>query len=202
MHAEARHFMDWVRLALPQCFAAGSRALDVGGGDINGNNRAYFEGCEYVANDVMAGPNVDLVCATAELAFPDGHFDTIVSTECFEHDMHYEASLRNILRMLRPGGLFAFTCATTGRPEHGTLRTSGQDSFTTQLGGAWSAYYKNLTEADVAAALGGLPQAFAAHAAYVNHQSHDLYFLGIKAPVAARDTPCRAVALPAFAFAE
>jgi len=186
--------MDWVRLALPQFFAAGNRALDVGGGDINGNNRAYFEGCEYVANDVMAGPNVDLVCTTAELAFPDGHFDTIVSTECFEHDMHYEASLRNILRMLRPGGLFAFTCATTGRPEHGTLRTSVEDSFTTQLGGAWVDYYKNLTETDVAAALGGL-QAFAAHAAYVNHHSYDLYFIGIKAP-------CRAVALPAYTMSE
>lgn len=47
------------------------------------------------------------------------------------------------IKRLRPGGLFLFTCASEGRPEHGTKATSPQDSpFTTN-------YYKNLTEADI-----------------------------------------------------
>ena len=33
--------------------------------------------------------------------------------------------------MLKKDGLFFFTCASTGRPEHGTRRTSPQDSYGT-----------------------------------------------------------------------
>jgi len=185
--------MDFVAQALPEFFAASNVVLDVGGGDINGNNRSYFEECNYVTNDVMPGRNVDIVCKTDALTFSDGHFDAIVSTECFEHDMHYEASMRNIVRMLRPGGLFAFTCASTGRPEHGTMRTSIGDSFTTQLGGVWSNYYKNLTGDDVSKALGGL-KAFACHAFYTNDKSKDLYFVGIKAPSSISEIPVYSMA--------
>jgi hypothetical protein len=43
--------------------------------------------------------------------------------------------------------VFLFSCATTGRPEHGTRRTSPQDSpFTSEIE---NDYYMNLTEQDV-----------------------------------------------------
>jgi SAM-dependent methyltransferase len=180
MHPEARHFTEFVRDYLPD-FCSNKKVLDVGSGDINGNNRFLFTECEYDGNDVIAAPNVTVVSKTADLAFPDSTFDTIVSTECLEHDPAYEASLRKVVAMLKPGGLFFFTCASTGRAEHGTLRTSPGCSYAT-LGGleGWTDYYKNLTIADVDAAI-PLESIFSQYRAYYNAQSNDLYFWGVKA---------------------
>lgn len=181
MHIEARAFLDSVKLAYPSFFTY-VRALDVGGGDINGNNRSYFDiTSEYNSNDVTDAPNVTIVGTTASLTFPNGHFDTIISSECFEHDMEYEASLNNIVRMLKPGGMFVFTCASTGRPEHGTLATSPNDAYTTKANlPGWSTYYKNLTADDVCDAI-SCDNTFM-YSFFNNYISHDLYFVGFKVP--------------------
>ena len=78
--------------------------------------------------------------------FGKDSFDTIISTECFEHDPEYRESLLKICEMLKPDGLFVFTCASTGRPEHGTRRTSQQDSYGSiaELEDMQD-YYRNLT---------------------------------------------------------
>lgn len=179
MHPEARHFLDFVHQNLPQYYQ-NTKVLDVGGGDVNGNNRHYFKDCEYHANDVYAAPNVTVVCKTSALTFEDETFDMIISSECFEHDMEYEASLQAIVRMLKPGGLFVFTCASTGRPEHGTLRTQPEDSYTTRQNDVeWGNYYKNLTADDVMKAI-PCQEVFATYNFYQNSHSHDLYFVGIK----------------------
>ena len=60
------------------------KVLDVGSGDINGNNRYLFENCEYEGNDVIETSNVKIVSKTKDLQFEDNYFDTILSTECFE----------------------------------------------------------------------------------------------------------------------
>jgi SAM-dependent methyltransferase len=75
---------------------------------------------------------VTIVSKTSELPFEDHSFQTIVSTECFEHDPEWKASFQKIVSMLKPGGLFAFTCATTGRGEHGTRRSDNFSSFGVQ----------------------------------------------------------------------
>jgi SAM-dependent methyltransferase len=191
MHPEARHFLSFVHNAFRQFFRPPIRVLDVGGGDINGNNRMYFQGCHYDANDVCAAPNVTIVCKTGALGFVDGTFDVVISSECFEHDMDFVASLCNIVRMLKPGGLFVFTCASTGRPEHGTRRTSARCSYTTSLDPAdpWCDYYRNLTADDIRAVI-DCDNVFECHAFYHNASSHDLYFYGFK-----RGGPCPAPAL-------
>jgi SAM-dependent methyltransferase len=192
MHPEARSFLDYVVRTFPEYFK-GVRVLDVGGGDINGNNRAYFpkESCSYEANDVVQARNVTVVGRTADLGFPDASFDVIVSSECFEHDMHYADSLKAIVRMLRPGGLFFFTCASTGRGEHGTRRSHPSCSFTLRLEGndPWKDYYRNVTAKDVDDVL-GLDATFENYAVFYNQSSHDLYFWGIKKGLpAAYDLP-------------
>jgi len=180
MHEQAAAFMRFVQRSLPQFFR-NAVVLDVGAGDINGNNRGLFADCDYTGNDVSAAPNVTVVCRTSQLEMADGHFNTIVSTECFEHDPEYAASLRNIVRMLRPGGLLAFTCASVGRMEHGTRRMLADHSFGTIAGlGDMQDYYKNLTIEDVGAAL-DLNSIFGATwASYYNQKSQDLYFVGVK----------------------
>lgn len=82
--------------------------------------------------------------------------------------------------MLKPGGLFCFTCASTGRAEHGTRRTSPSESYGT-IGNLedMSNYYKNLTEIDLNEVL-KLNNTFSAWDTYYNSNSCDLYFVGIK----------------------
>ena len=129
MHEQAKHFMSWAKSVLGDYFI-NKRVLDVGSGDINGNNRFLFDGCLYEGNDVIAAKNVTIVSKTKDLQIEDGTLDTIVSTECFEHDPEYEQSFNKIYKMLKPGGLFCFTCASINRPEHGTARTNPTASST------------------------------------------------------------------------
>lgn len=87
--------MEFVKSLFPKHFE-GVNVLDVGSGDINGNNRYLFTNSNYTGNDVADGPNVNIVCCTKDLPFPNETFDTIVSTECFEHDPQYEFSFQKI----------------------------------------------------------------------------------------------------------
>ena len=179
MHSQARDFTLFVRNILTDFFL-NKHVLDVGSGDINGNNRFLFENCEYHGNDVIQANNVTIVSKTKDLPFADNTFDTIISTECFEHDPEYKDSFIKIYNMLKPDGLFCFTCASTDRPEHGTRRTSPQDSYGT-IGNLedMSDYYKNLTEIDINEVL-QLNTLFSVWDTYYNSEAKDLYFVGIK----------------------
>jgi len=179
MHTQAKDFTVFVKSILVDYFKNKS-VLDVGSGDINGNNRFLFESCEYQGNDVIKAPNVTIVSKTKDLPFEDSSFDTIVSTECFEHDPEYKESFLKIYKMLKAGGLFAFTCASTGRAEHGTRRTSSQDSYGTRGNlDDMQDYYKNLTDYDLNDVL-NLNNHFSKWDVYYNSQSKDLYFVGVK----------------------
>jgi SAM-dependent methyltransferase len=179
MHDQAKNFTIHMKKSFPEFFQS-KRVLDVGSGDINGNNRFLFENCSYEGNDVYAARNVTVVSKTSALTFEDESFDTICSTECFEHDPEYEQSFQKIIKMLKPGGLFFFTCASTGRAEHGTRRTSPQDSYGT-IGNVegWPDYYKNLTFQDLDAVL-NVKTIFSSYSAWYCPETRDLYFYGIK----------------------
>ena len=179
MHTEARDFTLFVKKILADYFTK-KHVLDVGSGDINGNNRFLFDNCIYEGNDVIQAKNVTIVSKTKDLPFQSNTFDTIVSTECFEHDPEYKQSFIKIYDMLKPNGLFMFTCASVGRPEHGTRRTSPHCSYGT-IGKLedMSDYYKNLTVCDLNEAL-NLCSLFSVWDTYYNSKSRDLYFVGIK----------------------
>ena len=153
--------------------------LDIGSLDINGNNQEYFDNCNYIGVDIANGRNVDIVSKGHELGFPDQTFDIIISTECFEHDQYYEKTIQNIYRMLKSGGLLIFTCATTGRPEHGTRRTTPEDAPLLQNDIEWSDYYKNLTEQDIRNIF-NVENNFSTFEFSTNEISYDLYFYGFK----------------------
>lgn len=179
MHIEARDFTLFVKRILAHYFI-NKKVLDVGSGDINGNNLFLFENCEYHGNDVMPAQNVTIVSKTKDLPFQDNTFDTITSTECFEHDPEYKQSFLKIYNMLKPDGLFFFTCASTGRPEHGTRQAHPLASYGTIANlEDMSDYYKNLTEIDLNEVL-PLNELFSIWDTYYNSDSKDLYFLGIK----------------------
>lgn len=177
-HKEQQDYCKWVKDILPSFFK-NVKVLDVGSLDINGNNRIWFEDSEYTGLDIGPGPNVDVVSLAHEYQAPDESFDVIISTECFEHDMHWEKSLANIVRMLKPGGLFVFTCASEGRPEHGTRRTKPEDAPLLEGFGEWGDYYKNLNEPDIRAAI-DVDGIFATAFFQYEPVACDLYFYGIK----------------------
>ena len=179
MHPQARDFTVFVKSILSDFFIK-KRVLDVGSGDINGNNRFLFENCEYHGNDVIQASNVTIVSKTKDLPFKDSTFDTIISTECFEHDPEYRESFIQIYNMLKPDGLFCFTCASTGRAEHGTRRSFPGDSYGT-IGklSDMSDYYKNLTVTDLNEVL-KLNDLFSVWDSYYHVNAKDLYFVGIK----------------------
>lgn len=70
-----------------------------------------------------------------------------------------------------------FTCATTGRQEHGTTRTTPQDSPFTHT--QFNDYYMNLTEYDVRQ-IPGFDNSFSEFKFSTNENTKDLYFYGVK----------------------
>jgi len=176
-HEAQKNFCLRVKERFPEAFRGGT-VLDVGSLDVNGNNRYLFEGSSYIGLDVGPGPNVDVVAPVhlVEMFSPES-FSVVVSTECFEHDMHFAHSLRKIVSLLRPGGLFFFTAAGEGRPEHGTTRSCPGDSPLTVAIPDWSDFYKNVTRQDVECAL-DLDRTFEAWD--FESSPGDIYFWGIK----------------------
>jgi ubiquinone/menaquinone biosynthesis C-methylase UbiE len=113
---------------------------------------------------------VDLVARGENLVCEDNSFDVVASCECFEHNPEWAKTFDNMVRM--SSGLVFFSCATLGRPEHGTPRTSPYDAP------YCGEYYKNLTEGDVRSACD--LSSFKEYAFSIDNQAHDLYFWGIK----------------------
>lgn len=175
-HPEQFEFFSSVRQHLPGCFS-NARVLEVGALNINGTVRELFTHCDYVGVDLAKGPGIDLACPGQLLEFPSGHFDTVVSAECFEHNPYWRETLANMLRMCRPGGLVVVTCATLGRKEHGTTRSSPEASPLT-VEARWD-YYRNLNAKDFANAV-HLPGWLSQWQFWTNHVSHDLYFVGLR----------------------
>lgn len=177
-HIQQQEFCKSIQNKFPDFFE-NKFVLDIGSLDINGNNQEYFENSNYIGVDIAYGRNVDIVSKGHELGFPENTFDIIISTECFEHDQYYIKTIQNIYRMLKPGGLFIFTCATIGRAEHGTRRTTPEDAPLLQGDIEWSDYYKNLTETDIREVL-DIEKDFVLFEFSTNEISHDLYFYGFK----------------------
>jgi len=179
MHDEAKKFLAWARAIFGPHLSAGCRVLDVGSTDINGNNRWICpEGSRYVGCDVAEGKNVDVVGPVHEVLAADAEpFDLVLSTEHLEHDMHWRKSMTAMCGAIRDGGALFFTCAGLGRFEHGTTRTSPEDSKTVEISDDdWGGYYDNRSVVDVVPFLDG----FGFVRAFYNQMSRDLYVFAVK----------------------
>jgi SAM-dependent methyltransferase len=176
-HPEQIHFLALTKEALPEFFT-GCRVLEVGSLDINGAARTFFTDCDYVGLDIGHGPGVDIAVHGEDFDAPDGSFDVVVSCECMEHNPEWAATCRNMMRMLRPGGLFLLTCAAPGRKEHGTTR-SGKESSPLTVGRGQE-YYENLYETDFAQ-VANFFDAMPLRSSWLNWAHYDYYLAGIKA---------------------
>jgi SAM-dependent methyltransferase len=176
-HDAQREFVGYLLNRYPGYFTE-KKVLEVGSLNLNGTVRDFFTNCDYTGLDVGPGLCVDVVCSGHEYDAPDNSFDTICSLECFEHNPYWVETFANMIRMCRPGGLVFFTCATTGRAEHGTVSSGsiGESPLTINLG--WE-YYRNLTQEDFLENF-DMPKYFSEYYFVTNPAAFDLYFFGVK----------------------
>lgn len=95
---------------------AGCCVVEIGSQDVNGSLRSVCPGgVEYVGVDFAAAPGVDVVLSDPyELPFDDGSVDCCVSSSCFEHSEMFWLLFLEVLRILRPDGLFYLNAPTNG----------------------------------------------------------------------------------------
>ena len=102
--------------------------LDVGGADFNGSFRSALRASSLanaIANvnitvaDLAPGPGVNVVLEHSrkllQLPFPDGAFDIVVTTSCFEHDRFFWHTFTEIARVVNPqDGLIYLNAPSNG----------------------------------------------------------------------------------------
>lgn len=107
---------DWVA-AQAALIAPGSRVLDIGAGGCP--YRKLFTHCRYEAQDATPLDDVqirqggygqlDYVCDAASIPVADGSFDVVLCTEVLEHVPEPIRVVREMGRVLRPGGIAVIT---------------------------------------------------------------------------------------------
>ena len=96
----------------------GSRVLDVGAGSCP--YRRHFEGCIYRTQDFVAlNPaqlldkqgygQIDYICDAEAIPVEDGSFDLVLCTEVLEHVPDPAGVVKELSRLLRPGGTLLLT---------------------------------------------------------------------------------------------
>ena len=86
---------------------AGARVLDVGAGPCR--YKGYFSHCDYKAHDFCLTPeqsygNLDYISDITNISVPNGSFDAILCTEVLEHVVNPADAIKEIQRILKPGG--------------------------------------------------------------------------------------------------
>lgn len=116
MHQEVLTFLIQTKNKYPEHFR-NKRVVEFGSQDINGSPRQFFENCEYIGVDRMAGRGVDVVSKAHEFKSTK-KFDVVISTEMLEHDKYADETIKNAWKLLKKGGLMIFTAANVNRPPH------------------------------------------------------------------------------------
>lgn len=111
--------VEWIKSQAKKV-PAQSKVLDVGAGD--GAYKSYFKNCEYVAQDFLQTPDlaygkIDVVSDITNIPLRSNEFDVILCSEVFEHIPYPEKSLKEIVRLLKPGGKLIFS-APLGSGQH------------------------------------------------------------------------------------
>lgn len=90
--------------------------VDIGAQDVNGSLRTVCPShFKYVGVDFIAGKGIDIVLQDPyKLPFEDASVDVVVSSSCFEHSEMFWILFLEILRVLKPSGLFYLNAPSNG----------------------------------------------------------------------------------------
>jgi len=116
--------LGWFVSALSRGEVESRDVLEVGSGNVNGSIRPLVEAkgpANYLGVDFEDGPGVDRVLDCTDLTAELGEncADVVVSTEMLEHVADWQASVDNLVRAVRPGGLLVITTRSVPFPYHG-----------------------------------------------------------------------------------
>ncbi len=92
------------------------KTLDIGSLDVNGSLRSIFE--DYTGIDMREGDNVDIVANSHKLPFKANTFDCITCVETLEHDDNPFQTLKEVYRVLKPGGWVILSASGISFPKH------------------------------------------------------------------------------------
>ena len=92
------------------------KIVDLGSLDINGSLKDLIDfKSEYIGVDVQKGKNVDVVLESPySFPFKDNSIDVVVSVSTFEHVEFFWETFIEILRILKPNGLFFLNVPSNG----------------------------------------------------------------------------------------
>jgi SAM-dependent methyltransferase len=102
-----------------ELYASGTHGLtivEIGSQDINGSLRSVAPpGNEYLGMDVAEGKGVDVVVDDPySLPLKNDTVDICISSSCFEHAEFFWLSFNEILRILKPHGIFYLNAPSNG----------------------------------------------------------------------------------------
>lgn len=97
-------------------FKEGMKVAEIGSQNVNGSIRDFFsDAVDYTGVDFVEGTGVDVVLSDPyKLPFDDNSFDMILSSSCFEHSEFFWLSFLEIIRTLKPGGVFYLNVPSNG----------------------------------------------------------------------------------------
>lgn len=90
--------------------------VDIGAQDVNGSLRQVAPAShEYIGLDFVEGKGVDIVIDDPyKLPLEDNSVDICVSSSCFEHSDFFWLSFLEVIRILKPDGLFYLNAPSNG----------------------------------------------------------------------------------------
>lgn len=90
--------------------------LDIGSQNVNGSLKEVCpKKLTYVGVDFVEGMGVDFVLQDRyHLPFPDNYADIVVSSSCFEHSEMFWLLFLEIMRVLKPSGVFYLNAPSNG----------------------------------------------------------------------------------------
>lgn len=117
MHPTARHnckhFFDTYAGAFQR---PGTKVIEIGSQDVNGSLRDCCPGAfDYVGADFVSGKGVEVILEDPySLPFETGSTDVVLSSSCFEHSEMFWLLFLEIMRILKPDGLFYLNVPSNG----------------------------------------------------------------------------------------
>ena len=90
--------------------------VDIGSQDVNGSLRPLAPlGSKYIGVDFVSGKGVDIIINDPySLPFADNSVDVCVCSSCFEHVKFFWLLYTDILRILKPNGIFYLNVPSNG----------------------------------------------------------------------------------------
>jgi SAM-dependent methyltransferase len=99
-----------------QFFIEGSTVVDIGSQNVNGTLKDHVpSNFTYIGVDFVPGNGVDVILEDPyKLPYDDESIDLVISSSCFEHSEFFWITFTEIIRCLKPSGLFYLNAPSGG----------------------------------------------------------------------------------------